>query len=267
MSMPDLLYSSYFHGSMPIIEHISPSSPVSMHEDWYDFADAQHFWMQWRFEAVKKHLHLMPDTTSKVLEIGCGHGVMREQMESLGYVVDACDLNLHALELIKGGQGRVMLYNIYDKHPDLAGKYDMIMLMDMVEHIEDDVDFLKTAAAYLRPGGTVVLSVPASMLLFSKYDVEVGHIRRYTRKTMHELMTNAGFEPTKISYWAGSLVPVALARKAMMAFTKDKVIEKGLQPPNKLVDAVLRTMKNLETALPFHPIFGASIVAVGQLNP
>ncbi len=237
-----------------------------MHEDWYDFADAAHFWMQWRFEAVKKLQYLMPDTEAKVFEIGCGHGVMRQQMESLGYVVDACDLSLHALQLIPSGKGRVMLYNIYDQQPDLVGKYDMLMLMDVVEHIEADVDFLRTAGRHLQPGGLAVLSVPASMLLFSKYDVEVGHIRRYTKKSMEQLLQDAGFEPLKVVYWAGSLVPVALLRKAMMHFTKDKVIEKGLQPPNKLVDMVLRGMKNVETALPFHPFFGASIVAVGRLR-
>lgn len=236
-----------------------------MHEDWYDFADAEHFWMQWRFEAVKKLQHLIPDTQAKVFEIGCGHGVIRQQMESLGYVVDACDLNLNALQMIPDGKGRVMLYNIYDQQSDLVGKYDMLMLMDVVEHIEADVDFLRTAALHLQPDGIALLSVPASMMLFSKYDVEVGHVRRYTKKSMEQLLRDAGFEPLKVAYWGGSLVPVALLRKVMMHFTKDKVIEKGLQPQNKLVDMFLRSLKNVETALPFYPFFGASIVAVGRL--
>jgi SAM-dependent methyltransferase len=253
---------------MSHLEYLSPSIPVSMTDDWFEIADENHFWMQWRFNILLKYKKYLPIDGERILEIGCGNGIVMHQFENqLNYTVDGCDLNLKALNLARKGKGRLMLYNIYDKNPDLLKKYSAVLLMDVIEHIDDDVDFLKTATRYLKPGGIVVINVPALMSLFSNYDREAGHVRRYDKKMLSEVFEKAGISTLKMVYWGGSLLPVAMLRKLVLSFTpKDKIISRGFKPPGNLVNKSFKLLMNLETGLPFNPVLGTSLLAIGKIK-
>jgi SAM-dependent methyltransferase len=250
------------------VEKLSPSEPVSMTDDWFEIATKDHFWMQWRFNILKKYKALLPPVTTRILEIGCGNGIVMQQLEQeLGYTVDGCDLNVKALNMTKKGKGRIMTYNIYDKKPELLKKYGAVFLMDVIEHIEDDANFLSTASEYLTPGGIVVINVPALMILFSNYDKEAGHLRRYNKKMVLDVFQKAGIDPLKIIYWGGPLLPVAAARKVVLHFTKkNKIIERGFQPPGKLTDKCFKLLMKIETSLPLSPLYGTSILAIGRIK-
>jgi len=254
---------------MAVYETISESIPVSMHEDWFEIATSEHFWMQWRFEIFKKIINNKYSLGQNLLEIGCGPGTFREQVEKCFDIpVDGCDLNVYALEIARQGKGRLMQYNIFDKDSNLIGKYDSIFLMDVVEHLNDDVAFLKAAAAHGKPDSLVYINVPAGMYLNSKYDIKVGHIRRYNKRTLSETMTSAGLEPLELSYWAGLLIPIAIIRKYMLALSvnDENTIRDGFKPPGKITHSILKVLKNMEISLPFNPPVGASLFAVGRVN-
>ena len=157
--------------------YLSNVEEVSMADEWFKIANEEHFWMKWRFSVIQKMKKHLPAPSEPVLEIGCGNGIVINQMEKhMGYKIDGCDLNKYALDLAKKTNGDLMVYNIYDKDPKMTKKYSMVILLDVIEHIEDDVDFLKAACAHLKPGGKVLVNVPAHNTLFSKYD-EVARIR------------------------------------------------------------------------------------------
>ncbi len=127
------------------------------------------------------------------MEIGCGSGVARRMLEKdLGIPVDGCDLSRAGLEMAEPGRGRLLFYNILDLEPSLLSHYDALFLLDVVEHIPDDEAFLAAALQHLRPGGIVVVNVPASMMLFSQYDRVTGHVRRYTRSSLARLFRACG---------------------------------------------------------------------------
>jgi ubiquinone/menaquinone biosynthesis C-methylase UbiE len=80
------------------------------------------------------------------------------------------------------------------------GDYSAAVSYNVLEHIEDHVGALRSMATLVRPGGRVILIVPAFMFAMSQVDVATGHVRRYTKKTMRATMTEAGLEIEKLHY-------------------------------------------------------------------
>lgn len=239
-----------------------------MADEWFHLATADHFWMQWRHRVLLRAIKFARTPLRRALEIGCGKGVARDMLErDLGIPVDGCDLNRTVLEMANPGKGKLFLYNILDQDPSLLDGYDAVFLLDVLEHIDDDLVFLRAALRHLRPGGLVVVNVPASMLFFSDYDRAVGHLRRYTAASLKTLLRRSGTEPETIRPWGLSMVPLLLARKVMLRGAKTAgVIRAGLVPPNEISRLLLQAMKNIETALPFSMPFGASILAWSRLR-
>jgi len=253
---------------MGVIETFSKPQAVSMADEWFEFATADHFWMQWRHRVLVRALKRGGDRVRNALEIGCGHGIARDMLErDLGIPVDGCDLNRAALETAKPGKGQLFLYDILDQKPSLLGCYDAVFLLDVIEHINDDAAFLRAALRHLRSGGLVAVNVPANMLLFSDYDRAAGHVRRYTPGGLRKLLDNCGVETQAVEPWGMLMTPLLFIRKALLRRAKrSETIRTGFVPPNAAVRLLLQGMKNLETALPFRMPFGTSILACGRLR-
>ena len=253
---------------MSMIETFSEPQAVSMADEWFELATADHFWMQWRHRLLVRALKRAGDRVRHGLEIGCGHGVARDMLErDLGIPVDGCDLNRTVLEAAKPGKGQLFLYNILDQKPSLLGRYDAVFLLDVIEHIDDDTTFLLAALRHLRSGGLVAVNVPANMLLFSDYDRAAGHVRRYTPGGLRKLLDNCGVETQAVEPWGMLMTPLLFVRKALLCRAKrSEIIRTGFVPPNAASRLLLHGMKNLETALPFRMPFGTSILAWGRLR-
>jgi SAM-dependent methyltransferase len=253
---------------MGVIETFSEPQAVSMADEWYEFATADHFWMQWRHGLLLRALKRAGDRVRNALEIGCGHGVARDMLErDLGIPVDGCDLNRTALETANPGKGQLFLYNILDQKPSLLGRYDAVFLLDVIEHINDDATFLRAALRHLRSGGLVAVNVPANMLLFSDYDRAAGHVRRYTPGGLRKLLESCGVDTPAVEPWGMLMTPLLVMRKALLCRAKpSETIRTGFVPPNAASRLLLQGMKNLETALPFRMPFGTSILACGRLR-
>ena len=249
------------------VQILSTPRPVAMADRWFDITSPDHFWIEWRFEALKHLRSTLPPASEPILEIGCGHGVFRQQLEQqFGYSVDGCDLNMTALEMATPGRGRLLAYDIHERHPELLGRYAAVFLMDVVEHLDDDVAFVRSAAAHGKPGGVVVINVPAHQWLYSGYDTEAGHVRRYNRATMTAIIRKAGLEPIAVRYWGLSLVPLLVARMALMAGSRsDQIIRRGFEPPGETAHRVLKWMKRAETRAFKSPPSGTSVLAVARI--
>ncbi len=248
-------------------EILSQPKTIGMADEWYQFVSADHFWMQWRHIGVLRALKAAAVPLGRGLEIGCGSGVARSMLErDLGVPVDGCDLSQAGLEMAEPGLGRLMFYDILEMEPSLVGRYDAVFLLDVLEHIPDDRAFLTAALKYLRPGGVVVVNVPASMLLFSQYDRVTGHVRRYTRRSLTALFQSCGVEPEGLTHWGLSMVPVLLARKLFLTMVSPaETMRVGFAPPNRAVQSAFKALKNVETALPVAMPFGTSLSAWGRL--
>jgi 2-polyprenyl-3-methyl-5-hydroxy-6-metoxy-1,4-benzoquinol methylase len=250
------------------IEFLSPASSVSMADEWFQYARADHFWMRWRHRILLQQLNRLDHQINNALEIGCGNGVVRAMLErELDIPIDGCDLNQRALETASHGEGRLLIYDIFDQNVEMLNAYDMILLMDVIEHIDDDLGFLSASLKHLKPNGIVVINVPAHMSLYSKYDEVAGHKRRYNSAAIEALFRATNVQPVSIVQWGFSLVPLLLIRKIMLFFiSRQRTIQAGFAPPNAFMHAILETLQSIETHLPFSMPIGSSLFATGQLK-
>ena len=88
---------------------------------------------------------------------------------------------------------------------------DVVVALDVIEHLDDDRLALREILRVLRPGGVLLATVPAYAFLWSSHDEALGHRRRYLRPQLRERVRSAGFEITLCSYIMGSILPIAIA--------------------------------------------------------
>jgi len=250
------------------IIYLSDPSQVEMADEWFEFAYQDHFWMIWRFEILKKHSPFLLAEQNRSLEVGCGSGVVIKQLELwIDNRVDGCDLNQFALQKAIGSRGQLFLYDIFDFNERLINNYDTILLLDVVEHIKDDAAFLEAVKQHAKAGGRIIINVPALMSLFSKYDTQAGHQRRYTKSSLSELCKKCNLEIESIQYWGFSLLPIAWIRKLFLLFVKkERIIETGFSPPSKWINALFIRLMRIENSLLKKPMLGTSLLVVTKIE-
>lgn len=252
------------------VEILSKITEDDFPELWYEIGNDNHFWFDWRFRAFINQLTDLNVSLTKphyCFEIGCGHGVVRRQIESsTSWFTDGADINLEALKMNNITRGRTMAYDIFDKKPSMKQFYDSIMLFDVIEHIKDPVDFIKTALFYLKPNGFVFINVPALNLLRTRYDDVVGHHRRYDKSMMQEVFNKCGLETLDLRYWGFSATLLVLLRKLVTPrnLTNDEVVRRGFRPPSQFINQIMRKIAQFETRFVRQPPFGTSLIAVAR---
>lgn len=252
------------------IEYISSVDETSFPDDWYHISRSDHFWFQWRFRAAlrqAKEAGLAFDQPLKALEIGCGPGVLREQFETATrWTIDGTDLYVPALKAARAGRGRTLYYDVTEERGEFVDSYDAVILFDVLEHIADTPGFLKSVVRHLRPGGWLLINVPALNALHSAYDVAAGHLRRYNHKSLPAEFARLDFEVVDVRYWGLSMIPLLLARKLWLraGSTSGQTIRAGFEPPSALAHAMLRLAMRIETALLARPIRGSSVLLAGR---
>ena len=144
--------------------------------------------------------------------------------------------------------------------------YDAVFLLDVIEHINNDAEFLGAALRHLRPGGVIV---PGNMQLFSDYDRVQGHLRRYAEDQLARLFDRCGVEAQNLQLWGLLMVPFLFVRKMLLDHKEsqgaERILGRGFVPPNGIARALFQGLKNIETAVPFPIPFGTSILAWGNL--
>jgi|SRR3989338_7317764 len=248
------------------IEILSNPSTEDFSDEWYEIATENHFWLKWRlrvFLQQMKDIGISREDTFKVLEIGCGHGVLRRQLENhTNWCIDGCDLNKEVLLKNKVKRGRTLLYNIHDRASSFEKTYDFIILFDILEHIENTDNFLKSILYHLKDGGWLFINVPALNSMMSQYDRAIGHLRRYNINILQRELSLHGLEVKDLRYWGFSILPLLLMRKFMnfKRYETKNIIRKGFTPPNLLVNNLLRKIMQVETLFIKKPIIGTSLM-------
>ena len=230
---------------MPEIVHYSRSKQVSMADAWFDVATLDHFWVRRRFDVFRRLLGPDYRPLGPVGEVGCGHGLVQAQFrEAYGVEVEGFELNEYALARSVAADQPRFIYDIHERKAELRDKYGLMILFDVIEHIDAEIDFLQSVLYHVREGGLIAVNVPALQVLFSNYDRAAGHIRRYSMPELYALGRKLGLEVVIGSYWGLPLMPLLIVRKALLAFRngEKEIIDQGFRPPSSLSNRMLNSL-------------------------
>lgn len=142
----------------------------------------------------------------KILDIGCGDRYFdKKLLEKASAITELWGIDINAEEDFHKGKEHYV--NSYDA---VTGKFDYILLMDVLEHIEDDISFMCRLKRYLHSESVVFVTVPAFEWLFSKHDEELHHYRRYNFKELNMVLMKSGYRAVDCSYFYLSLILMRL---------------------------------------------------------
>jgi SAM-dependent methyltransferase len=165
---------------------------------------------------------------ARLVEGGIGGGGNLLALHDLGYQVAGFDLMPEAVEHCRQlRQLDVRQHNLQEPWPLEPAAADVVLMLDVLEHTEDPVQVLRNAAQVLRPGGGIIVTVPAYPWLKGPWDEMLGHHRRYTGRMLRQQAEEAGVRVAWLSHWNAFALPAAvvlriaeklLARKRGSAF-------------------------------------------------
>jgi SAM-dependent methyltransferase len=226
--------------------------------------DERHWWYRARRDILAELIGrkiVLPDD-ARILEIGCGTGHNLEMLRRFGRV-DGIEIDPQARQIASKRLGRAVLDAPL---PLLTGvedsAYDLIAILDVLEHVEEDREALASISRKLRPGGHVLITVPAFPWMWSAHDEVNHHKRRYTRATLAKVVAEAGLKLEMMSWFNSILFPLAAtARLAGRLIGKEDSDDKlPPAPVNRLFEALFGLERYAIGRLPFPP--GVSLVAI-----
>lgn len=243
---------------------LSNPTPVSMADSWYQHGTSEHFWVRHRNVVFDRHFSPLIRNVDQIGEVGCGHGLMLHHIaETHRKPVDGFELNLMALELCPPVPGNLYVYDILSRSSELVNKYDVLILMDVIEHIEEEVKFLEAVRDHLKVGGFVIVGVPMRQHLYSAYDEADGHFRRYSSRYLRSVIECAGFQVQKVVEWGHVYIPLLMMRKLMLQNSSGSTaIQKGFAV-SKPLNQALSLLKYLDF-IPTFNLTGASSLVLAQ---
>lgn len=228
--------------------------------------DSTHWWYVARRDILADFIarEVNPPKGARILEIGCGTGHNLPMLGAFGEV-DAIEIDPAARDIASKRLGKEVGSSPLPELTGVAdGQYDMIAVLDVVEHIEDDVAALEAMAKRLKPGGTILITVPAHQWMWSAHDVVNHHKRRYSKATLTAALERAGLKWRKLGYFNSLLFPAAVAARLAGKLTgKD---DSDDSPPAKPLNAIFEKIFGLERHLvgrmPLPP--GLSLIVLAQ---
>lgn len=180
--------------------------------------ERSHFWFVGRRQVVLDTLRrTVPDLAQRRLfDIGCGSGGLLEFLSATGIAVaGACDAYEESLDLVRRRMDVPLLVVDEGRLPPLGSGYELLGMFDVLEHLDDDAGTLRFLASVLRPGGVLVLTVPAHPVLFDEMDEIAHHRRRYTRAELRERLRLAGLEVRVLSHFMSPLLPLLMLTRGI----------------------------------------------------
>ena len=158
------------------------------------------------------------------VDVGCGTGKMMEEMRDWKKwrLVTGLDSSDEALSFCaKRSRLKTIKANLEKELPLADNWADVITCLDVVEHVRRDQFLLKECARVLKPGGILMVTVPAHQFMWTYWDDVLGHKRRYSLNQLVNKLERAGFGVERKSYFYSFLLPVALVFRVMKSSTKN----------------------------------------------
>ncbi|WP_066778256.1 class I SAM-dependent methyltransferase [Sphingomonas sp. CCH5-D11] len=228
--------------------------------------DSTHWWYRARRDILADFLTreaALPQH-ARILEIGCGTGHNLPMLAQFG-TVDAIEIDPAARDVAGKRLGKPVGAAPLPTLPGVPAKhYDLIAVLDVVEHIEDDVAALQAMRERLAPGGKILITVPAHQWMWSAHDVVNHHHRRYSKDSLQKVIAAAGLRSQKLGYFNSLLFPLAAGARIVGRITgrDDSDDTPPPRPLNALFETIFRIERHLVGRVPMPP--GVSILTLAE---
>ena len=200
------------------------------------------------------------------LDIGCGSGFLLDELSRRGVNAIGIEPNRDLIRLSKKRNAALAIFEgrAEDIGSILKEKVRTAILIDVLEHIEDDEGFLKTLAPHIESGGEVVIVVPAYSFLYGIRDRKYGHYRRYSKQMLRQRLQESGFSIAFIRNWNMlGVLPYIISEKILRKELETSLRKKTNSALGGIVQRILRAwFRWVENPINFG--FGLSIVCVAK---
>ena len=185
-----------------------------------------YWWHVAKRQLVIRLLEKYCPAPGRLVEGGIGSGRNLVEFNERGYDVTGFDLMPESVKHVRDrGIRDVRVHDLGQPWPVEESSLRAVVLLDVLEHVEDPTQVLRHAHAALETDGAVIITVPAHPWLYSRWDEQLGHYRRYTVRQFRQHATEAGFRVSWLNYWNSFTMPVAVAVRGW-----EKLFPKRTQP-------------------------------------
>jgi SAM-dependent methyltransferase len=223
-----------------------------------------HPWWMARLNFLDSLLTDLDREKTRILDFGCGSGGALERCKNRGFVqiigMDTSEICIEAAQ--KRG---LTVKKISTDIPSIpARSYDVILLLDVLEHLEKDSEYLRVFENALTPGGFILLTVPANRFLWSFHDVANQHYRRYSKSSLKKTLAGTNLNLIEIRWWNSIFfVYTFVVRKILRK--GNHVLESEIRMPPRFLVPLIYKILIIEQKFHFlGKIPGVSLVAVLQ---
>jgi SAM-dependent methyltransferase len=237
-----------------------------------------HWWFASRTRALQTIMdQVLPRTANLcLLDVGCGAGNMIHHLSRYGRV-KGIDIDARPVKKARERGYDVDQFDATQPMPFEANTFDAVTALDVIEHNQDDLAILADGYRVLKPGGAMIITVPAFMWLWSHNDDLNAHVRRYTAGELKAKLNQAGFSVRRVTYNNFFIFPLAAALLLLRRLTKSKPAlashhvdqaeyQVEMEPASPPVNALLSWVGQIEAGLirRLNLPVGTSLIAVGQ---
>lgn len=222
----------------------------------------EHWWWRVRERILLREVRQIlagRSSGARILDVGCGAGLFFDALESFGHV-EGIESDRIAVEQSGRWRARIHLGELETLRTD--GAYDLVLLLDVIEHVQRPETLLRASAQLLAPRGAMLITVPAFDSLWTSHDDLNHHVKRYTAGEMRRLLQSAGLEVAKTRYLFQSLVVPKLLVRAKETLTPSSASVPRI--PSRLVNGALEKWFRAESGWAGWMPFGSSVLAVAR---
>jgi SAM-dependent methyltransferase len=210
----------------------------------------RHWWYRGRRTVLERVIAgLQLPRPARILDAGCGSGRNMVELGRLG-TVTGVELSGTSVSLARQREAGEVIEGSVLEMPFDSNSFDLAVSLDVIEHLEQEVDALAELRRVVAPGGSLLVTVPAYGWLWSGHDEINHHHRRYTRRSLQRVAEDAGWKQVRTTYFNSLLLPVAILLRALERLnTKTTESSLDLWVPPEPLNWLLERPLALEAAL------------------